>query len=162
MADAGLWLGLLLSIPLSILANIFTPAFQRYIAKRSERAAVKRIARDRKFKAKIDNYKKDPNAYQAYIHENILGTVVNCAFAILFATFFGVVSVLVVLDKAAKDPSLKWVAAGTGLISVISMLEVILTARSGRQVARLMNRPSSAETASPLDQEGDADSRRGE
>lgn len=64
--------GLVLAIPLSIFANILTPRFQAWSAKRSQRAAEKLFAVDVKFKARIDQFRRNPEEYTAFFRTNLL------------------------------------------------------------------------------------------
>ncbi|KAB8192576.1 hypothetical protein FH608_024040 [Nonomuraea phyllanthi] len=83
--DLSFVLGLLLSIPLSILANVFTPKFQAWMAKRSRSAAEKRERESEEFWKEIDFYKKHLAAYVARSHMMTVRVISYTAAAILFS-----------------------------------------------------------------------------
>jgi MFS family permease len=69
-------LGLLLSLPASILANIYTPKIQNWLAERSIMRSAKRIDALREEIALVSSYREAPMKF----HEFLLGTVLRAIY----------------------------------------------------------------------------------
>lgn len=70
------WLGLLLSIPLSVLANILTPKLETLWAHHSQRCAKKRLQKLRRDLDAVQRYRDDSQAFTEYL----LITVIKVAY----------------------------------------------------------------------------------
>ncbi len=70
--DTAFWIGLGLAIPLSILANLLTPWFQRRLAVRNERYAEKRREAQEVEAELVTRLRENPTLYVSYLH---LGTL---------------------------------------------------------------------------------------
>lgn len=93
--SSDFWLGLLLSIPLSILANILTPKLESLWAHHSQRRAKKRLQKLRRDLDAVQRYRDDSQTFTEYL----LITVIKVAYVTGSA---GVVAILVntFIDKA--------------------------------------------------------------
>jgi len=66
-ASGEFWLGLAFAIPLSIIANLFTPKIQDWLSRRSNVAAEKRQIVRAKEQTRIDEYVKDPAKLNGFL-----------------------------------------------------------------------------------------------
>lgn len=84
-ADYTFWLGLALAIPLAVVANIFTPKIQQWLASFSQSRAQKRIAY---LSSVLEEYKElgsSPEKHHTFLLESIL-------LITLLTSFFAVIS----------------------------------------------------------------------
>lgn len=90
MKDYGLWIGLLLSLPLSILANILTPKFQSWFDSRNRK---KSLQKNRNLQAeyeKVVKFKNDRQSFHEYlfwvvIRTTLIGSLLGVFAGIIFA-----------------------------------------------------------------------------
>lgn len=80
--DIQFWGGLLLALPLSIAANILTPKFQAWAARRSEKSAAGLRMLEAQDAATMARYKEDPMHLVIDLVTNVLGV---CFFAAVVA-----------------------------------------------------------------------------
>jgi hypothetical protein len=97
MKDTGLWIGLLLSIPLSILANVFTPGIQRWLDARSRGRA---LARTKNLEIEYEQVKRYREKREEF-HEYLLWTVIRTTFVGALA---GIVAGLTVVIPTIFTP----------------------------------------------------------
>lgn len=74
MNELGFWVGLAVSIPLSILANILTPRFQRALDARSQQRAVRRTNELRRELDRVRGLAADTAAFHSYLLWIVLRT----------------------------------------------------------------------------------------
>jgi hypothetical protein len=85
------WLGLAFAIPLSIVANLFTPKIQDWLSKRSKAATERREAVRAKEQDRIDFYAKNPVQLNSFlltilIVATMFGAGIGVFTAILYMT----------------------------------------------------------------------------
>jgi hypothetical protein len=91
----GFWLGLLLAVPLSIVANLTTPFVLQWLAKRGEASAERRRFALSEELSSLEKLASTPGRLQIFLLESILLiTLVTCAFVVLGAVLFTVGSVI--------------------------------------------------------------------
>lgn len=88
-ASGEFWLGLAFAIPLSIIANLFTPKIQDWLSRRSSVAAKKRQVVRAKEQSRIDEYLKDPARLNTFLLTTLLvatmfGSVIGAFTALLY------------------------------------------------------------------------------
>jgi hypothetical protein len=66
-SDGQFWLGLAFAIPLSILANLFTPKIQDWFSKRSAASAARRDAVRAREEARVAEYIKHPTRLNTFL-----------------------------------------------------------------------------------------------
>jgi hypothetical protein len=66
-SDGQFWLGLAFAIPLSIVANLFTPRIQDWFSKRSAASAARREATLSREQARIDEYSRNPTRFNSFL-----------------------------------------------------------------------------------------------
>ena len=71
-ADGQFWLGLAFAIPLSIVANLFTPRIQDWLAKRSAAASVKRETAKAAEHARVAEYLAEPARFNSFLLTTLL------------------------------------------------------------------------------------------
>ena len=79
------WLGLAAAIPLSVLANLFTPRVQQWVGRRNSVKAERQIALLRGQLDELERLTSEPGRLQTFLLENILAIT-------LFTSMFGVLS----------------------------------------------------------------------
>jgi hypothetical protein len=81
-------IGAILSIPISILANIMTPTFQKWFDKRARTAYSKSLAELKKEYEQIKIFKEKPASFQFVINEFLIkGVIVLCLLGLGMAYF---------------------------------------------------------------------------
>ena len=83
--DIDFILGALLAIPLGIAANILTPRYETWSAKRNQNAAARLAAKDRRFRARIERFRGDPEDYQAFFQQNLVYIMIGVVRMILIS-----------------------------------------------------------------------------
>ena len=100
-------IGSLLSIPLSILANIMTPTFQKWFNKRTRTARTKSLADLKKEYEQTKTFKEQPAVFQFATNEYLIkGMIVLCLLALgtsYFALFYAVDSLSNVFSFLQTD-----------------------------------------------------------
>ena len=66
-SDGQFWLGLAFAIPLSIVANLFTPKIQDWFSRRSAASAARREVARSKEQARIAEYVRDPAKLNSFL-----------------------------------------------------------------------------------------------
>lgn len=82
----SLIVGALISIPLSILANILTPKFQAWNAKRSRTAATNKAERERELRERVQFYIDNPVAHRAFMHLSTVESIWYAAWLLAIMT----------------------------------------------------------------------------
>jgi len=81
-------IGSILSIPISILANLMTPTFQKWFDKRARTAYSKSLTQLKKEFDEIKMFREQPNSFQFVINEYLIkGVLVLCSLALGTAYF---------------------------------------------------------------------------
>jgi H+/gluconate symporter-like permease len=89
------WLGLALAIPLSIIANIFTPKLQQSFAKHSQSKAKKRIAYLQEIIEEHKDLGSSPEKLHTFLLESILLiTLLTSVFAAISGSIFALSSII--------------------------------------------------------------------
>lgn len=135
----SLMIGALISIPLSILANILTPRLQTWSAKRSEAASRRQASLDEEFCQLVDRYRADLVAYQAHVHLATMRMTLYFGWALL-CTVTG------------------WIAAFSPTIGPQVMGVILALPAGGLLVAATKVASSAIHLARALDFKGDSNS----
>ncbi len=88
-SNGQFWLGLAFAIPLSIIANLFTPKIQDWLSRRSKAAGEKRKSVRAKEQSRIDDFVKDPILFNSFllitvVASTMLGSGIGVFTAVLY------------------------------------------------------------------------------
>jgi hypothetical protein len=88
-SNGQFWLGLAFAIPMSIIANLFTPKIQDWLSRRSKAAGEKRKAVRAKEQSRIDDFVKDPIRFNSFllitvVASTMLGSGIGVFTAVLY------------------------------------------------------------------------------
>ena len=124
----GFWVGLLLSIPMAIAANLVTPKIQRWLETSSKRRAIEKTNDLQAEYQRISDYVNNPHEFTSYL-----------LFVIIRTTLIGsVVGIIVSLAYAAAQLSSTFyyrsnlgglIYASAQIISIIGALMIVNTCR---------------------------------
>ena len=89
--DGQFWLGLAFAVPLSIVANLFTPKIQEWLSRRSAAAAARQAAVNSREQARVAAYVQDPKrliVFQltAVLLATMVGACIGAFTALLYFT----------------------------------------------------------------------------
>jgi hypothetical protein len=124
----GFWLGLILGIPLAIVANIITRPVQNYLDSRIRSRALRRAREERRYTEEAKRYRKHPEDFYAFLLYS-LGWIANWTMILIV----GMSALLVVVLIDPQDIRVSQSERLVGL--VFCVLIVIDSIRSIQQHA---------------------------
>jgi hypothetical protein len=89
--DAGLWIGLLLSIPISILVNLFTPKIQAWLDSRNRKRSLIRTKYLQQEYEQVRYYRENRGEFREYLIWIVIRTTFVGSLVGIFAAFVFVI-----------------------------------------------------------------------
>jgi hypothetical protein len=132
MSDSGIWVGLLLSIPLSILANVATPRVQRWLDARNRTRALQRTAGMASELAQVTRYVKDRGEFREYLLWTIIRTTFVGALCGIISGLIFVIPRILPFDRMSEGLSFAQNAAYSGgqAVGIVGALLIINICRA--------------------------------
>ena len=97
--ETGFWLGLLFSIPISILANLFTPTVQAWLDARNRKRSLERTKNLQQEYYQVKQFREDRSEFREYLIWIVIRTTfVGSLVGILASFVFAVPSFFDILD----------------------------------------------------------------
>lgn len=133
--DTSFWIGLAAAVPLSVLANLFTPKIQQALARKSKARAFRRSAQIKAELEEIERLTSEPGRLQTFLLESVLlitlltsavGVISGLFFA--FANMYGASPYLTALGQ--------FVAVGGGVGIMRECLDVLRKSRRARDTEK--------------------------
>jgi hypothetical protein len=125
--------GLAVSIPAAIIANILTPWTKNKWGQRSSKRKVKRARQIIRMLQKVDRYRAALNELIAYVAIRIIAIIVVLAYAVLFT-----VLVTTGLGYSYYGRNIAWdvIVTAIGLLAIVMLFLAVFTATSTRRLLR--------------------------
>lgn len=135
MTEASFWIGLLIAIPLSILANILTPRAQKWLDRRSETKQSKRAGTLRSEHAQVAALVED----QRKLHTYLLMVVVRATY---IGSLVGIITGLIWAVNSFISYN-EFISGAAQILAVFGAIMIVRVCGEGMQVAlKVQNYPS--------------------
>ncbi|WP_416903038.1 hypothetical protein [Micromonospora echinospora] len=142
MKDFGFWLGLALSVPLSIFANFATPALGRLLSRGSKRWSNLLREKEARIDKKARWYMENPEGLTAFGIYVLVRSLYNLS-GMLICVFLGILGIMLQLQGDGQDAIIALTVglAGALILSVTLSQRIEHATRIARSIRKLQDGP---------------------